>query len=67
MNATDLYYDLFQKYLATNGLSLNLDENKSLVKRYLTAEYAGQLYSEDKYYEVLLKDDAMIKRVLKKS
>jgi carboxyl-terminal processing protease len=67
MNTTDLYYDLFQKYLYSNGLSFDLEENKSLVKRYLSAEFARQLYSEDKYYEILLKDDAMIKRVLKKS
>ncbi|HEY6142392.1 MAG TPA: S41 family peptidase [Flavobacterium sp.] len=66
MNATDLYYDLFQKYLNVNGFSFNLEENKSLVKRYLLAEFAQQLYNDDKYYEILLKDDAMIKRVLKK-
>ncbi|MBC7846772.1 MAG: S41 family peptidase [Flavobacterium sp.] len=64
VNATDLYYNAFQKYLFTNGLDLKLDKNKALVKRYLSAEFARQLFNEDKYYEIVLKDDAMIKRVL---
>lgn len=64
--ATDLYFDSFQKYLFKNGLDLKLGNNKALVKRYLSAEFVRQLFNEDKYYEIVLKDDAMIKRVLKK-
>lgn len=64
INKSDLYFDLFQKYLPANGFDFSLEGNKSLVKRYLLAEFARQLYDDDKYYEVLLKDDAMIKRVL---
>jgi carboxyl-terminal processing protease len=45
-------------------LDLKLNKNKSLVKRYLAAEFARQLYNEGKYYEIVLKDDAMIKAVL---
>jgi carboxyl-terminal processing protease len=66
INTTDLYFDSFQKYLFKNGLDLKLDHNKALVKRYLSAEFARQVFNEDKYYEIVLKDDAMIKRVLRK-
>lgn len=65
INATDFYFNAFQNYLLKNGFNLKLDRNKSLVKRYLSAEFARQLYNENKYYEIVLKDDAMIKRVLK--
>ena len=67
INATDLYFDAFQAYLLKNELDLKLDKNKALVKRYLSAEFARQLFNEDKYYEIVLKDDAMIMRVLGKS
>jgi carboxyl-terminal processing protease len=30
----------------------------------LAAEFARQLYGDDKYYEIVLKEDAMIKAVL---
>ena len=66
MDGTDLYFDSFQKYLFQNGLNMKLDKNKSLVKRYLSAEFARQIYNESKYHEIVLKDDAMIKKVLKK-
>jgi carboxyl-terminal processing protease len=65
IDGTDLYFDSFQEYLYTNGLNMKLDKNKALVKRYLSAEFARQLYSESKYYEIVLKDDTMIKAVLK--
>ena len=64
MMESDVYFDAFKSYLARNGLELHLNENKSLVKRYLSAEFARQLYSEERYYEIILKDDAMIKAVL---
>lgn len=60
---TDLYFNEFQKYLSKNGMEMKLDTNKSLVKRYLAAEFARQLYSENKFYEILLKEDAMIKKI----
>jgi len=65
IDRTDLYFNAFQKYLYTTGLDMKLDKNKALVKRYLSAEFARQLYSESKYYEIVLKDDVMIKAVLK--
>lgn len=65
MENTDVYFNNFQKYIVDNGLDLKLNKNKPLVKRYLTAEFARQLYDEQKYYEIVLKEDAMVKAVLK--
>jgi carboxyl-terminal processing protease len=65
IDGTNLYFDAFQEYLYTNGLNMKLDKNKALVKRYLSAEFARQLFSDSKYFEIVLKDDAMIKAVLK--
>ncbi|MCV9929270.1 S41 family peptidase [Flavobacterium sp. LS1R49] len=64
MRATDDYFNTFQKYLFQNGLDLKLDKNKAIVSRYITAEFARQLYGEIYYYDVILKNDAMIKAVL---
>lgn len=65
MDNSDVYFQSFQKYLVKNAVLLNLKHTKSLVKRYLAAEFARQLYGDDKYYEIVLKEDAMIKAVLK--
>jgi carboxyl-terminal processing protease len=64
INTTDLYFDDFQKYLTQNGLLVKLDHNKALVKRYINAEFARQLYGDKYYYEMILKEDAMVKAVL---
>ncbi|TRX38521.1 S41 family peptidase [Flavobacterium sp. ZT3R18] len=65
INATDLYFYDFQKYLTQNGLFVKLGHNKALVKRYINAEFARQLYGDKYYYEMVLKEDAMVKAVLK--
>jgi carboxyl-terminal processing protease len=65
IDGTDLYFNSFQKFLSKNGMEMKLDNNKALVKRYLAAEFARQLYSESRFYEIVLKDDAMVKEVLK--
>ncbi|MDN3674969.1 S41 family peptidase [Flavobacterium branchiarum] len=64
MKSTDDYFKSFQKYLLKNGLNLNLEKNKAIINRYITAEFARQLYGEIYYYDVILKNDAMIKAVL---
>ena len=61
---TDLYFNAFQKYLFKNGIEMKLDHSKSLVKRYLAAEFARQLYSENRFYDIVMKEDAMVKTVL---
>jgi carboxyl-terminal processing protease len=65
MDATNLYFNLFQKKLYKNGLDIKLTSSKAIVKRYLMAEFARQLYGENNYYEIVLKEDAMIKAILK--
>jgi carboxyl-terminal processing protease len=64
MDKSDLYFNNFKKYLVKNGLVLKLDKDKNLVKRYLTAEFARQLFGEEFYYSIVLKEDAMIKKVM---
>ena len=64
MDETDRYFNSFQKYIFENGLDLKFGKSKSLVKRYVAAEFARQLYGEKYYYEIILKEDAMIKAVL---
>ncbi|WP_188048970.1 S41 family peptidase [Flavobacterium sp. GP15] len=65
MKQTNVYYDAFQKFIFGNGLDLNFGKSKSLVQRYLVGEFARQLYGEKYYYEIVLKEDAMIKAILK--
>lgn len=64
MEKSDIYFNDFKRYLSKNGLILKLEKDKNLVKRYLLAEFARQLFGEQKYYEIVLKDDAMIKTVM---
>lgn len=64
MDRTDLYFNSFQDYVLGNGLDLEFAKSKTLVKRYLAAEFARQLYGENYYYEIVSKEDAMIKSVL---
>lgn len=65
INRTDSYFNSFQKYILKYRMDLNIKKNKAIVKRYLAAEFAGQLFNESKFYEVLLKNDAMMKAVIK--
>jgi len=64
MKGSDAYFKKFQNYILMTGLDLKLDKTKALVNRYITAEFARQLYGELYYYDVILKEDAMIKTVL---
>jgi carboxyl-terminal processing protease len=64
MDKSDLYLNNFKKYLFKNGLDLKFDKDKNLVKRYLIAEFARQLFGEEFYYSIVLKGDAMIKKVV---
>ena len=64
MEGSDEYFQGFQKHLTKSGLSIPLDASKTLVKRYLTAEFARQLYDDEKYYQIILNEDAMVKAVL---
>ena len=64
MKNNEQYYNAFQIYLKNEGVELNLSKNKLLVKRYITAEFAKQLYGKQKYYEIILKEDPMVLEAL---
>ncbi|HYD90121.1 MAG TPA: peptidase S41, partial [Flavobacterium sp.] len=61
---TDKYYNAFGSYLAKSGLVFRLERHKDRVKHYLAAEFARQLLSDKVYYELILKEDNMVKAVL---
>ena len=66
LNATDAYFNNFKSYIAKSGLIFNLDAQKPVVKRYVAAEFARQLFDENKYFQIVLKEDAMVKAVLER-
>jgi len=66
LSVSDQYFDAFQHYVSASGMKADLSHNKALVRRYLAAEFARQLFDENKYYEVALKGDPMIGEVLKR-
>ncbi|RKS00868.1 S41 family peptidase [Flavobacterium sp. 102] len=65
MQKNDSAVSKFESYLKDSGLDMSLSNNKALVKKFLTAEYARQLFGEDQYYQILLKEDTMLKAILK--
>ena len=65
MKYNDFYVTQFEKYLSKIGIALNLNKNNAIVNRYITAEFARQLFGENQYYQIVLKEDTMIKAVLK--
>ena len=66
MQKDTFYLKQFQKYLFKAGIDLNITKNIEVVNRYITAEFARQLFGENQYYQIILKDDNMIKAVMKK-
>lgn len=63
MEKDDNYYRNFIQYLGRNGLQIQQGHAKPFVKRYLLAEFARQLYGDEKYYEIVLKQDAMLQAI----
>ncbi len=64
VTGSDKYFNAFSTYLSRNGLVFNLENHKSRVKQYLAAEFARQLVSEKVYYQMILKEDNMLKAVM---
>jgi carboxyl-terminal processing protease len=60
------YFSEFKKHLSQTGLMFNLDSQKEKTLHYLHAEFVHQLFSEKQYYDVLLKNDVILEKVLKK-
>ncbi len=58
------YYNDLKQHLIANGLSFNLDRHKKNILFYLVAEYINQLKTDDDYYDWILQEDLMIKKVL---
>lgn len=59
----DEYLNAFKKYISESGILLNFSD-KEKIKKYLYAEFVKQLFDDNSYYEIILSEDAMIKKVL---
>lgn len=66
VTSTDKYFKAFDSYLMKNGLVFKLEKHKDKVNYYLAAEFARQLLNDQVYYEMILKEDNMVKAVLEK-
>ena len=66
IKSSDRYYTNFKKYLSKSGLFFNLGSQKDIVIYYLNAEFVRQLFDETSYFKLVLKEDEMIKKALKK-
>ncbi len=60
------YFNNFKTYMAKGGLLFNLDTQKEKVLFYLQAEFVRQLFNENAYYQLILKKDNMVNKVLSK-
>lgn len=64
IKSNEKIYNDFIVYITHSGISLPLHKYKTLIQHRLAAEFVRQLYDDDKYYEILLQDDTMIRKVL---
>ncbi len=65
MQNDDNYILKFESYLKDSGLEMKLNHNKPLVQKYITAEFARQIFGESYYYQIILQDDTMLKAIVK--
>ncbi|MGV3461374.1 MAG: S41 family peptidase [Flavobacterium sp.] len=63
VTGTDEYFKAFGKYLSENGLIFKLEKHKDKIKRYLAAEFVRQLVNDNVYYQIILKEDTMVKAI----
>ena len=61
----DFYFKDFQKYVQTSGFIFSLEGHEIYIKKYLKAEFYKQVFNDEKYYELLLPNDAMIQAIQK--
>lgn len=59
----DKYLDAFKQHITNNGLLMSYEQKDKIIT-YLYAEFVRQLFDEASYYGIILKEDAMIKKVL---
>ena len=64
VNSSEIYFKNFIDFVDSKATFVNLKENQEYVKRYLTAEFCRQLLGENQFYQVVLKEDSMIKKAL---
>lgn len=62
----DKFLNLFKEYVAQSGYLINVTTQKDKVKTFLYAEFVRQLFDEDSYYQIILSQDEMIKKVMEK-
>jgi carboxyl-terminal processing protease len=74
INQTDLdsylteknfYIKDFKNYIQKSGFLFSLDGHETYIKKYLKAEFYKQVFNDEKYYELLLPNDAMIQAIQK--
>ncbi len=57
----------FQNYTRAQNISLKINTYKPLVKRYLKATMAQQLYGPDEFQRLINEDDRIIEKVIELS
>lgn len=62
--SNEKYLSDFKKYVAQSGFILNFSSEKEKVNNYLFAEFVKQLFNEKDYYQIILNEDEMVKKVL---
>jgi carboxyl-terminal processing protease len=65
INTNDIYFTAFRDYVNQTDPFLDLNMSKNYIKRYLTAEFCRQIIGEIPYYQVILKEDSMVKEALR--
>jgi carboxyl-terminal processing protease len=58
------YFNAFKNRIKESGLLLNLEPKKDKVLYYMHAEFVQQLFSDKEYYQLILKKDNMVNKVL---
>lgn len=62
----DKFLNKFKEYVSQSGYLINVSNQKEKVKTYLYAEFVRQLFDEDSYYQIILSQDVMVKKVMEK-
>lgn len=57
----------YKNYLTESGFPIEVKEYNEKIATFLYAEFVRQLYDEDSYYQIILSQDTMIKKVLEQN
>lgn len=61
------YLNNYKNHLTESGFPIEVNKYKEKIATFLYAEFVRQLYDEDSYYQIILSQDAMIKKVLEQN